>query len=97
MLEKFKQKIIDQNLNTYFICEADSDYNIKKEVIVPANPNCNCYSVAKAFTVFAIGLLYDQKKISMDDLLVDILKKYFYQLEDNQQLLWYPYLSQFSY
>ena len=26
-----------------------------------------------------------------------VSRKYFYRLEDNQQLLWYPYLSQFSY
>lgn len=76
MLEKFKQKIIDKNLNAYFICEADSDYNIKKEVIVPANPNCNCYSVAKAFTVTAIGILYDKGLVKPSDLLCDILKEY---------------------
>lgn len=43
----------------------NKEYNEKKEV-VPANPNCNCYSIAKAFTVTAIVLLYDQDKLPMN-------------------------------
>ena len=76
MIQIYKQKLLENKVNTYFICEADSEYNIKKEVVVPANPTCNCYSVAKAYTVFAIGLLYDQGLIKLDMLLCDILKKY---------------------
>ena len=56
MVEKYKQIAIDKNFNTYFLCVGDKDYNIEKEIVVPANQNCNCYSVAKAFTVFAIGV-----------------------------------------
>lgn len=76
MIDKLKKIALDNKFNTYFLCVGDKDYNIEKVEVVPGNPNCNCYSVAKAFTVFAIGLLYDQKKISMDDLLVDVLKKH---------------------
>ena len=76
MIDKLKKIALDNKFNTYFLCVGDKDYNIEKVEVVPGNPNCNCYSVAKAFTVFAIGLLYDQKKISMDDLIVDVLKKY---------------------
>lgn len=54
-----------------------SKYNIKKEVINPANPTCNCYSVAKAFSVTAIGLLYDKGLVKPNTLLVDILRKYY--------------------
>lgn len=85
MIKECKQKIIDKKLNTYFICEGDKDYNIKKEVIVPSNPTCNCYSVAKSFTAMAIGLLYDKKLLTMDTLLVDVLKKY---LPDNIDEKW---------
>ena len=46
------------------------------EVIVPANPTCNGYSVAKAFTVTAIGMLYDKGLVTPKTLVVDILKKY---------------------
>lgn len=85
MIKEYKQRIIDKKLNTYFISEGDKDYNIKKEVIVPSNPTCNCYSVAKSFTAMAIGLLYDKKLLTMDTLLVDVLKKY---LPDNIDEKW---------
>ena len=85
MIKEYKQRIIDKKLNTYFICEADKDYNIRKEVIVPSNPTCNCYSVAKSFTAMAIGLLYDKKLLTMDTLLVDVLKKY---IPDNIDEKW---------
>ena len=45
-------------------------------MINPANPTCNCYSVAKAFSVTAIGLLYDKGLLKPTDLITDILKKY---------------------
>lgn len=76
MITKYKQRIIEKRLNTYFICEGDKDYNIKKETIVPANSTCNCYSVAKSFTSTAIGLLYDKGLLTPETLLVDVLKKY---------------------
>ncbi|MBP3503948.1 MAG: serine hydrolase [Bacilli bacterium] len=76
MINKYKQIVVDNNFNTYFISIGDKEYNIKKEVIVPANPNCNCYSVAKAFTVTAIGMLYDKGLVTPETLVVDILKKY---------------------
>ena len=77
MLQTYKEKILENQLNIYFICEGDKDYNISKEVVVPANPNCNCYSVAKAFNVVAIGMLYDKGLIKLDTLLKDILTKYY--------------------
>ncbi len=70
------KKILDSKLNIYFVCVGDREYNIKKEEIIPANPTCNCYSVAKAFTVTAIGLLYDKGLLTPNTLLTDILKKY---------------------
>ena len=76
MIEVYKQRALEKKLNMYFICEGDKDYNIVKETVVPGNPTCNCYSVAKAFTVTAIGLLYDKGLISTDMLLMDVLGKY---------------------
>ena len=67
---------MEKKLNSYLICEADSNYNIRNEVFVPANPTCNCYSVAKAFTVTAIGILYDKGLLTPETLVVDILRKY---------------------
>lgn len=85
MIKKYKQNAIDKNLNIYFICEADKNYNIKKEVVNKANPTCNCYSVAKAFTVLAIGMLYDKGLIKPNDLLTKILNNY---LPKNIDPLW---------
>lgn len=76
MLEKCKKIIHENNFNTYFISVASKDYNIVTERIVPANPTCNCYSVAKAFVSFAIGILYDKGLLKTDMLIVDIFKKY---------------------
>lgn len=76
MIELFKQRLLKKKYNTYFLCVGDKDYNIKKEVIIPSNPTCNCYSIAKAFTVLALGILFDKGLLSMDMLIIDILKKY---------------------
>ena len=76
MIEDIKKRILEKGNNIYFLCEGDRNNNIRKEIINPANPNCNCYSVAKAFTVTAIGLLYDKCLIKLDMKVVDILKKY---------------------
>lgn len=72
----FKEKLLEKKLNIYFVSQGDKDYNITKETIVPANPCCNGYSVAKAFTVTAIGMLYDKGLITPNSLLTDILSNH---------------------
>ena len=76
MVQEYKQIAKEKGVNPYFICVGDKDYNIQKETLLPANPTCNCYSVAKAFTVTAIGLLYDKGLLTPQTLICDILKKY---------------------
>lgn len=76
MINKCKHKALMEKYNMYFICEGNRDYTIKKEVVVPANPTCNCYSVAKAFTVMAIGILYDKGLLTLDTRVIDVLNKY---------------------
>lgn len=66
----------EYGLNTFFVAEGDKNYNITKQTVVPANPCCNCYSVAKAFTVTAIGMLYDQGLITPQSRMADILAPY---------------------
>ena len=63
----------EAGLNVYFISEGDRDYNIRLEKNIPANPSCNCYSIAKAFTVTAIGMLYDRGLLTPDTKIADIL------------------------
>ena len=74
-MNEIKEKLLEQNLNTYFVSCIDKDYNIETVSVVPANPCCNGYSVAKAFTVTAIGLLYDKGLLTPDSLLTDILSR----------------------
>ena len=47
---------------------------ITERELVKSYPCSNCYSISKAFTATAIGLLYDMGKITPDDYIADILK-----------------------
>ena len=76
MMKDYKTKLLDMGLNVYFVAEADKDYNIEKQIVVPANPCCNCYSVAKAFAVTAFGMLYDRGLVRPETLLADVLGEY---------------------
>ena len=69
----YAAKISAWKFNTFFVAESDKDYNIRLQSITPANPCCNCYSVAKAFTVTAIGILYDRGLLTPDTLVTEVL------------------------
>ncbi len=62
-------------LPTDIIRIAEIHHNGEPEVLerTPGNPCQNTYSVAKAFTMTAIGLLYDRGMIRMEDKVCDIL------------------------
>ena len=60
-------------LNVYFAAEGDRDGNIRSQTVNPANPCCNCYSIAKAFTVTAVGMLYDRGLMRPGDIAVDFI------------------------
>lgn len=66
----------EAGLNVYFIAEGDSEGNIRKQTCVPANPCCNGYSMAKAFTVTAIGMMYDRGLLTPETRVADILGEY---------------------
>jgi len=70
---RYSSRALEAGLNVYFIAEGDRDGNIRLERHVPANPCCNCYSVAKAFTVTAVGMLYDRGLLTPERKVVDIL------------------------
>ena len=59
--------------NVYFVAEGDRDGNIARQVVTPANPCCNCYSIAKAFTVTAIGMLCDRGLLHTEDTAVSFI------------------------
>lgn len=57
----------------YSITVAEKGASVTK-IITPANKTNNCYSVSKAFTVTALGMLYDDGLLSPDEKPVDIFK-----------------------
>lgn len=61
----------------YFAAEGDAEGNFRLQKIEPANPTCNAYSVAKAFTVTAMGMLVDRGLLRPEDRLADHLAPFF--------------------
>ena len=66
----------ENGLNIYSIAVTDKD-GVHTAQLQPANRCNNSYSVAKAFTMTAIGMLYDRKKLSVDDRVFDIMREQF--------------------
>lgn len=69
----FAERAHAAGINLYFVAEGDREGNIERRVITPANPCCNCYSIAKAFTVLAVGQLYDRGLLRPEDMAVDLI------------------------
>ncbi|MBO5416505.1 MAG: beta-lactamase family protein [Clostridia bacterium] len=67
--------IREKNYNIYSIAEICDGGEAESICINPANAAQNSYSVAKVFTVTAIGLLCDRGLISTDALVCDILSR----------------------
>ncbi len=66
--------IIEQGLNVFSIATIERDSTLAEMQVQTANACQNSYSVAKAFCVTAVGMLYDRGLLSTDDLVCDILK-----------------------
>lgn len=65
--------IKEKNYNIYSIAEICDGGEAESVCINPANACQNSYSVAKVFTVTAIGLLYDRGLISPEDFVTELL------------------------
>lgn len=63
------------NLNVYTVAEADAEGNIRTEVVTPNNPTFNCYSIAKAFSVLAVGICRDRGLLRVEDTVANLLGK----------------------
>ncbi len=59
--------------NVYVFSEMDTEYNTRTVQVIPANPTNNTYSVAKAFTVAAIGMCVDRGLVRVEDRFLDIM------------------------
>lgn len=73
---KLREILVNSPGTAYGLCVWENG-EFTTEILTPANRCQNCYSVAKAFTATAIGMLVDRGKISFDDKVYPILQKYF--------------------
>lgn len=72
VLDAIAEKAVSLGLGVYTVAAAD-EHGIYERCVNVSDQCTNSYSVAKAFTVTAIGMLYDQKIISVDDRVLSLL------------------------
>ncbi len=58
----------------YFVAEMDRDYNCRSQNLVSANPTGDTYSVAKVFTVTAVGICVDRGLLKTSDRFTEIME-----------------------
>ena len=71
--EDFKDFIKEKNINVLRFAEIKDGGKPEEVTLVPSNPCQNSYSVAKAFVVTAIGMLYDRGMLTPESKLVDLM------------------------
>ena len=76
MINDIARKAAEEKLNVYSIAVMD-ETGINEIRVNPADLCTNSYSVAKAFTVTAVGMLWDQNRLRVEDKVFDILKDEF--------------------
>ncbi|MCR5485522.1 MAG: beta-lactamase family protein [Clostridiales bacterium] len=62
-----------QGWNTFSIAAAEGDGDSQSRELIPTNACQNVYSIAKTYTMTAIGFLYDRGLVQPDTRIVDIL------------------------
>ena len=76
MINNLVQKIKEEQLNIYSIAVMDTN-GLQEKRIYSADLATNSYSVAKAFTMTAIGMLWDRGQIRVEEKVYDILQEEF--------------------
>lgn len=76
MINHLVKKIEQKQFRIYSLAIMDSE-GIQESRIHPADLATNSYSVAKAFTMTAIGMLWDQGRIRVEDSVYEILQDEF--------------------
>ena len=82
-LKEFKNFISENGFNVYDISVISGSLSAS-ETVTEANPCQNSYSVAKAFCVHAVGILYDRGVIDLKEKITDILKDDIYYSYDKR-------------
>lgn len=72
-LEAFRAKALELNTNLFSVSELRGDGDPVTLSLAETNPCQDVYSVAKAYTVTAVGLLYDRGLLSPDEMITDVL------------------------
>lgn len=85
-LTDFETAIHEHNHNLFSAGEMLGDGIPHVQYFTENNPCQDVYSVAKAFTVTAVGLLVDRGLISVDEMITDVLKD---ELPENCEKIWY--------
>ncbi len=67
------EKVVDKNV-IYSVATLNSDGKIMLHTITPSEKAHNVYSVAKLFTVLAVGICYDRGILSPEDKILELLK-----------------------
>lgn len=75
-LEKFAEIAAKEGNHVFRVSEIINGSAPETVNLRPANDCCNCYSIAKAFTCMAIGMLEDEGKLSVDERIVDLFPEY---------------------
>ena len=65
----------DKNLPVYTISVSEAGNKLTTATVTEGNPCQNCYSVTKVYCVTAIGMLYDEGLIDVNDTIGDIFAK----------------------
>lgn len=76
LLEKIKDYAITKNYNIYDVAACTRKQNITSITINKKEELPDSYSVAKAFCVCAIGMLYDEGRIDVTTPITTVLRKY---------------------
>ena len=76
-MDQLLEVIREENLNIYSVTEISDGQSVTvnlKDCELSDSPVCrNVYSVAKAFTMAAVGFLYDEGKIRLEDTIAQVL------------------------
>ncbi|MBR5515061.1 MAG: beta-lactamase family protein [Clostridia bacterium] len=75
-LDDFCKQAQDWGYHIFRVSEIIGEEDPQTLEINPAGACLNCYSVAKVFTVTAIGMLYDKGLLSVDEKIIDIFPEY---------------------
>ncbi|MBE7056173.1 MAG: serine hydrolase [Ruminococcaceae bacterium] len=76
LLNDFAEFVKENNVHIYTIAEAEGNNPPETVEINPGNPCQNSYSVSKFFTLTALGFLWDEGKVSLDEKITEILAPY---------------------